>query len=264
MAPVIVPTDVHRDYLRLLDGRDPLGLTDFAGEGSRRDVVELVLLQQALHRGGYRQELRFTFAESYRRISEELVAGRAAVTGTSMWATDLAELGDVVAASPPVVRRGEFLAGLYTAPGRREALEGLAVSDLCTLSVVSNRDWTVDWRTLEAIGFERRMETKTWLTMVRMVSGGRCDLLLAPFQPTSGLVLEVEGERLVPVRGVAVALDGSRHFAASAAWDRDGALRAALARGLAALERDGRIHAAYTQCGFFNPAVAGWERLGGE
>lgn len=47
---VLVPPDVWKDYQTLVNGRDPLTITEFSGPGRRRDVVEVILLQQALER----------------------------------------------------------------------------------------------------------------------------------------------------------------------------------------------------------------------
>ncbi|MFX6036180.1 hypothetical protein ABTE74_22595, partial [Acinetobacter baumannii] len=46
--PALIPDDVLLDYRRFLAGRDPASVTDYGGPLSRRDVVEVVLIHQAL------------------------------------------------------------------------------------------------------------------------------------------------------------------------------------------------------------------------
>lgn len=56
-AMVAVPQDVWDDHRSFLNGRAPQSIAFFGGPGARRDVVELVLVQQARHRGGGREGL---------------------------------------------------------------------------------------------------------------------------------------------------------------------------------------------------------------
>ena len=45
---IIVPGDVLQDYREFVAGNDVHTITQFTGKKTRRDVVELVLIQQAL------------------------------------------------------------------------------------------------------------------------------------------------------------------------------------------------------------------------
>ena len=56
---IVIPGDVKRDYELFVSGRDPLEIKDYSGLGSRRDVVEVVLIQQALALGGITEPIRF-------------------------------------------------------------------------------------------------------------------------------------------------------------------------------------------------------------
>jgi hypothetical protein len=51
--PVYIRDDVYEDYLRFLNGRSVLTIDDFRGATMRRDVADMVLLQQALALGGF-------------------------------------------------------------------------------------------------------------------------------------------------------------------------------------------------------------------
>ncbi|HEX6592569.1 MAG TPA: hypothetical protein VF050_11265, partial [Moraxellaceae bacterium] len=56
---IAVAGDVYSDYKAFVGKRDPLRINTFNGAHARRDVVEVVLLQQALRRGGLQRPLHF-------------------------------------------------------------------------------------------------------------------------------------------------------------------------------------------------------------
>ncbi len=70
--PAAVPADVMADYSRFLNRRDPLSISDFSGPHSRRDVVEVVLLHQALALGGWGRALEFVDMPSGERLLREI------------------------------------------------------------------------------------------------------------------------------------------------------------------------------------------------
>lgn len=257
---VAVPKDVLKDYSLFLDGRDPLDITDYSGPYSRRDVIEVVLFRQALALGGIKQRPTFEILPSYSRILEELRSGRTAALGTPAWLSDLTESGDVFF-SYPLVEDGQFEAGFYTAPGNTRALKATSPAKLRQLSATCSRSWKRDWETLEAIGITNIRHVSKWENMVRLVSSQRADFLLAPFQQTDGMRLEVNGQVLVPIHGIKAALAGSRHFAVSKAHPDGKRIFAALQAGLEAMKRQGLLCKAYQQCGFFNAATRSWLRL---
>lgn len=259
-ALLLVPPDVLADYRTWLAGRDPLAVAEWGGPGSRRDVVEVALAQLALHRGGWTGGAAFREVDSYARQLEELAQGRAALGATTVWRDDLAPLAGMVAGSPATIPPGAFVAGLYTARDNQRALRAQA-GDLPRLTAVCNPAWLPDWRALERLGPQSLLPATGWEAMVQVVANQRADVLLAPFQPTPGLVLRAGGHELVPIPGLAVELRGERCFAVSLAQPHGPALAAALERGVRALEQAGTLRAAYAGCGFINPAVAGWTRL---
>lgn len=256
---VIVPTDVLRDYRAFLAGRDPRELQSYGGAGSRRDVVELVLLQQALARGGWREPLRFVGARTYSRMLVELASGRCGLSGTTLWSADLE--GPGLRPSSALIPEGRFEAGLYTSPSNERALAARTREDLSALRAVSNRNWRPDWRVLRSLGLAELRHVQNWDSMVRTLLAGRADLVLAPFQPTEGLALRHAAGTLVPIPQVKVYLYGARGFGLAREGPAQERLAAALERGLGALRAEGRVERAYTECGFYTPQVRGWRAL---
>lgn len=254
-----VPADVLEDYQHYLRGRNPLSVEDFGGPFARRDVVEVVLLQQALKLGKWLDSVVLTPMPSAARMRKEIELGNAICGATSFWRDDAREGNFLLSA--PLINKGEFEVGLYTAESNSRALRAKTLEDVRKLTALSNHDWTVDWHTLEQLRITNRLHTWTWDSMPRMVEAGRADFLLAPFQPTRDLSLTVGSVRLVPIPNIKITLDGTRHFLISPTHPHSHALLDKLNAGLSHLHSHGTIRKAYTQAGFYNSHVANWTRL---
>lgn len=257
----MVPQDVLVDYIQYLGGRDPLAITSYGGPHSRRDVVELVLSQQVLHRGGMKVHVEFIPGPSYPRILEQVRMGRVDMTSTSAWLSDLRGMKGSVTASHALVENGTFEAGLYTAVNNKKALAVRSVEQLRALLVISNKDWKPDWKALKALKLPRLIHLHKWEVMVRAVSSMRGDVLLAPFQSNPDFVLHTKWGTLIPVPEIKMGLHGSRHFFVHTGTEQGQKVYAALNRGLEELIAAGVVQQAYQDCGFFNASTRSWKRL---
>ncbi|WP_157669625.1 hypothetical protein ABHF33_12640 [Chitinibacter sp. FCG-7] len=262
---ILTQQDVFNDYQKFIGQRDPLTLTQYGGPGSRRDVVELVLVQQALKAGGNELPIKIVkvdnSSDSYSRFIKEITTGSATMGGNSAWLIDLKPLADKVHISEPVIRQGEFEAGFYTTADNADARLTRTLPDLQKLTAVVAESWKPDVATLESLKFANLLKTQSWDSMVGMLNKKRADVLLAPFQPTPDLSMDVGGKKLVPIQNVKVGLQGSRHFLVSKA-DPNGAQAAKqLNAGLEKLREKGLIDKAYRDSGFFNNATKTWNRL---
>ncbi|WP_410497626.1 hypothetical protein [Chitinibacter sp. S2-10] len=262
---ILTQQDVFNDYQKFIGQRDPLTLTQYGGAGSRRDVAELVLVQQALKAGGNELPIKIVkvdnSSDSYNRYIKEITTGSATMGGNSAWLIDLKPLGDKVFVAQPVIRQGEFEAGLYTTPDNQKAMATKTLPELQQLTAVVADSWKPDVATLESLKFTKLLKTQSWDSMVGMLFKKRADVLLAPFQSTPDLSLDVSGKKLVPIPNVKVGLQGSRHFFVSRA-DPNGALLAKqLNIGLEKLREKGVIEKVYRDSGFFNHETRNWKRL---
>lgn len=255
---LLVPEDVMADYERLLNGRDPLALEDFSGTGSRRDVVEMILIQQALEAAEVNLDFRFEVENSYEDILQGLVAGQALATGTTAWLSDLMPRHADTRITTALIGQGEFVAGIYVRPDNEQALQVSQADDLKALTGISSRSWRADWVTLEALDLGGLIDAASWSDMVSAVLAGEADFLLAPFQPTPGMVLTVGEQELVPIPGVKLGLVGSRHLAVSRAHPEGSLFNSALQLGLLRLKEEGVVRQAYTDAGFYHPEVTDW------
>lgn len=260
-TPIGLLPDIKSDYLLFLAGRDPLDIKFYGGPHSRRDVAELVLLQQALHLGGFNQPIVFIEEENYFRSIRNVVEGKTITMSGTIWLQDLDRVKDRVFISQPLVRDGEFIVGLYTSPNNQRALESHSLNELTQLRVVSSSQWKSDLYALENLGFHKIMYTPNWVNMARMINAGRVDLTMAPFGFTPNMHIWVEDIELEPIQGVKVMIPGSRHWPVSRKHPQGKEFYSALTKGLELLRDQGTIEQAYRECGFFHPDTTDWTLL---
>jgi hypothetical protein len=262
---ILTQQDVFHDYQKFIGQRDPLSLTQYGGPSSRRDVVELVLVQQALKAGGNTLPVKIVkvdnTSDSYNRYIKEITTGSATIGGNTAWMVDLKPLADKVLISEAVIRSGEFEAGLYTTSDNVDARLARSLPEIQKLTAVVAESWKPDVATLESLKFTNLLKTHSWDSMVGMLFKRRADVLLAPFQPTTDMSMDVNGKKLVPIQNVKVGLQGSRHFFVSKADPVGQNVAKQLNIGLEKLREKGMIDKAYRDSGFFNSATRSWNKL---
>lgn len=260
-APIGLLPDIKNDYLLFLAGRQPSEITFYGGPHARRDVAELILLQQALTLGSFQKQLVFMEDENYFRSIRNVVEGKTLTMSGSIWLQDLDTVKERVYVSQPLVRDGEFVAGFYTSPYNTKALNSKSLEDLTQLRVVSSSQWKPDLQVLEKLGFKHIMYTPNWINMVRMINAGRVDLTLAPFGLEQDMRIQVNGMTLTPIPEVKIIIPGSRHWPVSRNHPYGAEFFTALEKGISILRAQGTIERAYRESGFFHPEVAEWKLL---
>lgn len=254
---IAVPKDVLIDYQKLVGTRNIAGITDYSGEGARRDTVEVILFQQALRLGGMKDPIRFVPIDNYVRNITEVELGRVTAMGTSAWAADL--IDSKAALSVPTLREGEFVVGFYTTENNLK-IQHANLEQLRQLTVITNKAWHNDIFTLEKLGITKIESAPTFVQIVKMLNAGRGDFIMTSFKPNPDLSFEIEGIKLVPIRDIKIAMPGSRHFLVSNNEQGQQVL-AALNLGLNQLRKEGRIRRAYTDAGFFTKKIENWTLL---
>ncbi|GGY82017.1 hypothetical protein GCM10011613_28400 [Cellvibrio zantedeschiae] len=258
---VAVNEDIPADYKRFLHGRDPVDVQAFNTDGARRDIVEITLLMQALRLGGFTKPVELRVEPSYLRLLRGVADGRFVSSGALMWKSDIDMLKPALHVSRPLVKEGEFVVGVYTTQKKLQRVTNYAPYNLNQLNIVTNSQWKSDVQTLKDLGFNRITYSPNWVNIARMIEAGRADITLAPFQTTPQMTIAVDDVTLYPIKGVKVAISGSRHWPISRKHPYGEEFFQALERGLALLESKGTIARAYRECGFFHPDVGPWTLL---
>lgn len=258
---VLVGENAYSGYQTFLAGRNVFAIHDYSGIDARREVIEIVLLQHALHMGGYSELLTFKPVRlHYRRRLQLVAAGQYALWVNTAWRQDALHLTEDVHVSAPVIKRGEYLVGLYTHPSNSNALAARTLEDVQKLSAVSSKGWSADWNTLASLQLNNVNNNNDWFSFGRVITSGRADFMLAPFQAGADQTLYhkrldtdlnvIDVVKLVPIPKVQIYLDDSRHWLVSQKYNDGRKIFQALQRGLALLESTGERRAALIESGF--------------
>ncbi len=248
---IYIQDDVYEDYLHFIDGKDALDITDFSGKKIRRDIVDMIIVQQALKLGGFHSNFSYAPGKVNFRNTKMLQSGRLLISFDSYWLQDAEVLTDDIYISSAVIRRGEYIAGLYTSPQNIRALNVKGLSDLTQFTAVSTPKWITDWQTLQGLPLKELVREDSWLSMARMVNIQWVDFLLMPFNSTPDQSFTLEKIKLIPVKNIAVVLKDSRHFVISKVHPNGSEAILAINKGLKKLRKKGTITKAYQQAGFF-------------
>ncbi len=263
----IIKADIIEDdsflarYLQVLRGRQAAEISDFTpiSEGSHRELVEMVLIEQALHLGGESRPVQF-IKRAERTIHDitPLITGEALMLGNSMWLENIADARGSVYISDPVIEYGEYVAGLYVSVDNKRLLNA-KYADLTNITVVTNGLWRADWRALQNTPVKILNYLGSWQDMISLVRVGLVDAMLINFSVGETLELEYQGHKYRPIPNMKVILPDTRHFVVSKNHPDGARVFKALNKGLAKLKAKGRIRKFYQQGNFFNYRVADWQ-----
>jgi len=248
---IYIRDDVFTDYQNFVNKREILKIKSFSGKAIRRDVVDMIIAQQALKLGGFTNKFSYAPGKVNFRNTKLLQNGDLLISFDSYWKSDAQALADKLYISDPVIRNGEYVAGIYTSPYNQKVLQVEKLSDLQHLTSISTPKWRTDWKTLQSLNLKELTKESSWLSMTRMVNLQWVDFMLMPFNSTPDKSFTMEKVHLIPVQNVAIVLKDSRHFVISKAHHQGEAAFVAINKGIKILRAHGAITKAYTEAGFF-------------
>lgn len=248
---IYIQSDVYADYQNFVKNRDILTIHDFSGESSTRDVVDMVIANQALKLGGFTHKITFASGNVNFRNTKMLQSGKLLMSFDTYWSNDAERLKDKIYKSQPVIRKGEYIAGIYTSPYNKKVLQLRSKDDFKELTAISTSKWSTDWQTLQSLSLKKLINEDSWLSMARMVNIQWIDFMLMPFNSNPDHSFIQDKIHLVPVKNMAIVLNDSRHFVISKAHPLGKEAFIATEKGLTILRSQGTISRAYTEAGFF-------------
>ena len=211
----------------------------------------MIIAPQALKLGGFTNTFIYAPGKVNFRNTKMLQNGDLLISFDSYWKSDAQALADKLYISEPVIRNGEYVAGIYTSPYNQKALQIKTLADLQQLSSISTPKWRTDWKTLQSLNLKELTKEDSWLSMTRMVNLQWIDFMLMPFNSTPDQSFTMEKIHLIPVQNVAIVLKDSRHFVISKNHPQGEAAFIAINKGIKILRERGAITKAYTEAGFF-------------
>lgn len=221
------------------------------------EVIELVLLVQALQLGGYGGEIKVQ-ASPAQSIMRKVAKGDALLGGVSFWRENTGGRNKSLWLSDPIIRQGEFQVGLYSCglPVPIVDLEGLK-----QYRVSSHSNWPMVAELLHDLELTDLSLSSDWSMVAQHSCNGMSDLIAAPFTTSAELPLNYLERLLTPVPGVKLRVAGTRHFVISRLHPKGKRTYFSLQRGLRKLRVKGNIARALRQSGFLHQAAADWTFL---
>jgi hypothetical protein len=131
---IYIRDDVFTDYQEFVAGRDVTAINKFSGKKIRRDVVDMIIAQQALKLGGFKYKFTYAPGKVNFRNTQMLQNGELLLSFDSYWKKDATPLSESIYISDEVIRNGEYVAGIYTSPKNKKTL---AVKKTCRLTKVN-------------------------------------------------------------------------------------------------------------------------------
>ncbi len=257
----IVPNDVYNSYTQFLHNRPALSITDFSGEHTRRDVVEAIIWQQALSKGGYNKPIKVDGLDvSYTRVMLELKHGTIHAFANSVWLDDTKDNKDNFYITDTLIPEHKFYAGFYATPDRVNEIKIKDKESISNYKFSCNRHWKKDKQLLEHLNADC-MFSNTWETMIEKLKNKYADIVLAPFQASDDMSLMAFGVKLVPVPNIKTSLLGKRVFIVSKKSKDGNAMFKALNKGIQIMHKEGLIEKAYEQSGFYNNKIKDWKLI---
>lgn len=248
---IFIRDDVFYDYEQFVQGRDILSINNFSGKTIRRDVVDMIIAQQALKIGGFEHTFEYVPGKLNFRNTKLLEEGKLLISFDSYWLLDANKMVNDVHISLPLINNGEYIAGIYTTPNNKAVLALKSLEDLSQFTAVSTPRWATDWQTLQALPLKELIHEDEWLSQARMVNLGWIDFMLMAFHSTEDQSFTMEKIHLVPVKNVGIELKDSRHYVISKKHPLGSEAIKAINIGLKALRKEKRISRAYQESGFF-------------
>ncbi|MBU2891970.1 hypothetical protein KO495_01375 [Colwellia sp. D2M02] len=247
---IYIRDDVYIDYQKFVVDKNVMSIESFASKHIRRDVVDMIIAQQALILGGFSHQFHYATGKVNFRNTKMLQNGELLISFDTYWLADAKAIEDKVYISDAVIRNGEYIAGMYTSINNHKALAVKSINDLKDLTAVSTPLWRTDWQTIQSLPLKKVTREDSWLSMARMVNLQWIDFLLMPFNSTPDQSFTIDKIHLVPVKNIGVLLKDSRNFVISKKHPKGEEAFIAINKGLKILRQRGAIRKAYIDAGF--------------
>lgn len=247
---IYIRDDVYEDYVKFVDGRDVLSINEFHSPFLRRDVADMVLLQQALALGGFKKTFKYIPGKVNFRNTKMLESGELLLSFDSYWLTDAKAISEKIYISDAIIEKGQYLAGIFASPANTKVFSLSSLAQLKELTAVSTPKWQTDWQTLSNLPLKQLVREDEWLSQARMVHMQWVDFMLMPLFNTPDGIYQLEKIQLRMVPNLAILLNDSRHFVISKSHPDGQAAFTALNIGLNTLKAKGQIKQIYTGAGF--------------
>ncbi|GGW95260.1 ABC transporter substrate-binding protein [Alteromonas halophila] len=259
-ATTLIRVGTYQDHTQAIKsflGQNGCESLATASVGENQILAEYLIFCNALKQSDGDYDIQLYSYPLNARILDDIESGFLDASVIGIWQNEL-HSHDYVA-SAPLLRRNEFVKGLYTTKEQLSVLSRRA--SLHGSVVLVNSNWYHDWAMLNCSSL-KPVHVDKYENMFRMLSAQRGDVIPLTFSNKPDMERNQFGIPLFPVPGFKLAFDDTTHYAISTKTDSAQALRRDINAGLAVLREKGLIEALYTRLGIIDSAVSDWQQIG--
>ena len=235
-----------------------LKVDSLVSQHANRNIASMVIIMQALDKGGYQAELNMIEAPNYGRELILVKEGKVMIMHQDAW--DISADANVYKSSV-IIPKGGIVKGIYVAEPNIKKYNISSATDLQPYTATSTPAWIVGWKTLEKLNLKALYKTAKKEHMFSLVLYRNVDFTIQEFANTSDLAYTFQGKRLIPVPGIKLVLDGSRHFLVSKKHKNGKKVYQALEKGLKILREKGTVQRYLTESGFYRKELESWKPI---
>jgi len=224
-----------------------------------RLLAEAILVCKALRIGGIEPEFIFNnYSVASRLLLQIQQDTPIEIMLDSAWLSNIKPKHVLI--SQALIRKGEFVKGIYTHKDNTQLLNINSLEGLTVFSATSSKNWKMDWDILQEMNIKTYSVVK-YSQMLKMVMAKRVDFLLDEFSSRDDLSQLGDNIDLIPVPNIKISFNDSRHILVNKHKTNARLIYNALEKGLSALRQDGTIEEAYQKSGFINKRTKKWQSI---
>jgi len=223
---------------------DLLDITDLSVDRATQQFVNLVIIKQALHKGGISVDFDFVVSPNSRRAFSLLRNNKAVLMPMLIFKNAIPN--DLLSSSP-LITSNNLLKGIYGLKSNKSLMAVTNLTQLQQHSAVTKADWKQDISILKQLNLKSVDTVNQYITIYKRIAFRNTDFTLLDF-PFNKQNMQQSGEiKLYPVPNLAIELKGSKHFVFSKSHPDSKRLLQAFEKGLVIMKKDGLIQKYYQQ-----------------
>lgn len=256
---IAVHQGVLDQYIHLLGHQRPDRIQHYGR--LKRDLLELLLLMQAMQRIDLDRDVKLVAVDAYARQLTQLKKGNVFAIGSLLWRDELSRVKSDLFITMPLLNTGDTVWGVYGLASNPKLAAVHKTADLSGLRALTNTSWPRDVHVLQQLGAQIE-DVKQWESLKKMLVAGRADFTLLPFAPTPDMTLQWDGVPIVPVSGIKIGIPGERVYALSRHDTAAASTHIKLNRAIRQMIQSGQIRRAFREAGYIDdPRIRRWRQL---
>ena len=221
-----------------------INITELGIKGTSLSLAHLVIMQQALYKGGLDIDFDFVISPNHKRSGALLSSGKAVISSFFSYAE--AQPKDTYISSAVMAPR-TLKKGIYGLASNKALMRVKSLDDLKPLKGVLVEAWKNDMKILKSHGITQIEVVPKYLNIFTRIAHRGIDYTLLDYPHNDELIQYNNKIKLYPVPNLMLELEGSRHFFISKNHPDGKRVFTALEKGLGIMKDDGTIEKYFRQ-----------------